>query len=405
MRRMRLQSKRGYEKQGEKKMNEKMSAIRKYYSELVRACFEKRIPAVVPDGLDVDELIHYAAKGQIYYPISSSLIKLDLKEETAERIREILKSSTFKTFTQMIACNEITNALEKAGVRHQVLKGAVIKKDYPSPEMREMSDIDLVVYDESLDKAAAILEGMGFNNKGLIKHHMIFTRGMGLCIEVHWCLFDEHVGHSQHMYFKNFRAKLKEGTKYTYEFSHEDFYVYMIAHMAKHFFETGCGIRNLMDIYIYLNKYEKEMDRDYLKGELEKTGLTDFEAHMKELAYIWLDDRECSEFYENLFAYMVDSGIYGKNENGVWGQLAKETQNSENAKLHYYFPSYSFMKEKYKWMEHKPFLLPVAWVVRGFSAAFSDEAKRHRDTFTSADEENTHKMLEIYHKLNLNFRR
>jgi hypothetical protein len=389
----------------EKKMDNKMSAIRHYYSELVQACFEKRQPLPIPEGLEVKELLSYAAKGQIYYPIASSLIKLDLQEEVTEKIRNILKSSTYKTLMQMVLGNEISKAFEKEGIRHQLLKGAVIKKDYPSPEMREMSDIDLVVYDESLDKAAAILEKMGFDNRGLIKHHMIFTKKPHLCVEVHWCLFDENVGQSQHMYFKDFRAKIKDGTQYTYEFSHEDFYVYMIAHMAKHFFETGCGIRNLMDIYIYRNKYGKEMDEKYLSQELKKSGLLDFEEHMRELAYIWLDDKDCSEFYENLFAYMVDSGIYGKNENGIWGQLAKETQHSENAKLHYYFPSYSFMKEKYKWLENKALLLPVAWIIRGFNAARSDEAKRHREVFNSADKDNTEKMLEMYHKLNLNFRR
>lgn len=386
-------------------MDNKMSAIRTYYSELVRACFEKRAPKPIPEGIDIEELLNYAHKGQIYYPIASSLIKLDLEENIAERIRYILKTSTLKTLMQMVSCNEITTAFEKAGIRHQVLKGAVLKKDYPSPEMREMSDIDLVVFDESLDRAARILEDMGFENKGLIKHHMIFKKQPSLCIEVHWCLFDENVGQSQHVYFKDFRSKVKEGFQYTYEFGLEDFYVYMIAHMAKHFFETGCGIRNLMDIYIYRNKYNGRMDEKYLSGELDKCGLKDFEKHMRELAYIWLDDKACPEFYENLFAYMVDSGIYGKNENGIWGQLAKETQHSENAKLHYYFPSYSFMKEKYKWLDKKPFLLPIAWIIRGACAAKSEEAKRHRDTFNSADKENTEKMLEMYHKLNLNFRR
>lgn len=382
-----------------------MSAIRIYYSELVRACFEKRKPAPVPDGLDIQELINYAIKGQIYYPIVSSLIKLDVPEPLAESMRAHLKISTFGTFIQMVGAKEITDVFEKEGIRHQILKGAIIKKDYPSPEIREMSDIDLVVYDESLDKAAKVMESLGYTNHGLVKHHMIFSKGKELHVEVHWCLFDENADRKQHVYFKNFRAKLMEGKKYTYEFSHEDFYVYMIAHMAKHFFETGCGIRNLMDIYIYMNKYGSQMDKKYLENELAKCGLTEFEDNMKKLAYIWLDNTQCPEFFENLFAYMVDSGIYGKNENGIWGQLAKETPVAEGAWIHYYFPSYSFMVEKYKWLEHKPFLLPVAWIVRGCTAACSKEARKHKELLKATGDENTAKMIEMYHRLNLNFRR
>ena len=179
----------------------------------------------------------------------------------------------------------------------------------------------------------------------------------------------------------------------------------MIAHMAKHFFETGCGIRNLMDIYIYMNKYGSQMDKKYLENELAKCGLTEFEDNMKKLAYIWLDNTQCPEFFENLFAYMVDSGIYGKNENGIWGQLAKETPVAEGAWIHYYFPSYSFMVEKYKWLEHKPFLLPVAWIVRGCTAACSKEARKHKELLKATGDENTAKMIEMYHRLNLNFRR
>ncbi len=379
--------------------------IRLYYAELIRACLEKRKPSPIPENVSLRDLVNYAAIGQISYPIFCSLIKLNIDEEYADTFRQALKLSTFRTFLQMGAYTEITNALEAAGIRHQVLKGAIIKKDYPSPEIREMSDIDLVIYDESLDKAAKVMEKLGYINHGIIKHHMIFTKGNDLYVEVHWCLFDESVGHSQHVYFKDFRARLMDGKKYTYEFSHEDFYVYLIAHMAKHFFETGCGIRNLMDIYIYLNKYGEQMDKEYLDKELEKCGIRDFEREMCELAYIWLDNKECPEFYENLFAYMLDSGIYGRGENGIWGQLAKETQNTSDVKLHYYFPSYDFMIEKYKWLKGKRALLPLAWVIRGVSAAFNDEAKRHKANLEAAGDDDTAKMLEIYHKLNLNFRR
>lgn len=74
-----------------------------------------------------------------------------------------------------------------------------------------------------------------------------------------------------------------------------------------------------------------------------------FEKNMRELAYIWLENRPCPAFFENLFDYMLDSGIFGKTENGIWGQLAKETDSSNSYfKIHYYFPSIKFMKEKFR---------------------------------------------------------
>ena len=388
-------------------MDKKYEIIRTYTSELIRACFEKRAPYEIPQGITARELLDISVSGQMQYPIASSLLKLSLAEEDAESARSLLKVSTFRTFAQMVTADQITKVFEKQGVRHQVLKGAITKKLYPSPEIREMSDVDLVVYDANLDKAAAVLESLGYKNHGLIKHHMIFTSPQNVHVEIHWCLFDENADRKQYIYFKdNFKSRLKEGCEYTYEFGIEDFYVYMISHMSKHFFETGCGIRNLLDIYVYRNKFGDRMDKAYLEEELSKLGIKDFEEHMTELAYIWMDDKECPEFFESLFAYMVDSGIYGKNENGVWSQLAKETADGEqNVKLHYYFPSLKFMQEKYPCLKKAPFLLPFAWIVRGCSAAFSKESRRHRREVEGADKKEVDRMLDMYHRLNLNFRK
>lgn len=383
-------------------------ATRKYSRELIKATFENRPPEKLPEGMSLQEAMDIGIKGQMQYLVMNSLLRIT--EESAPEfgmIKETLTRSTYKTFMQVMAAKDISETFEKEGIRHQILKGAVTKKLYPSPEMREMSDVDLVVYDESLDKAAALMEKMGYKNHGLIKHHMIFSKGPFLMIEVHWCLFDQNVDHSQYLYFKdNFRSSLEEGKQYTYVFSDEDFYVYMIAHMAKHFFETGCGIRNLLDIYVYLGKLGDTLDWKYLETELDKCGIKDFEKNMRELAYIWMDDKECPEFYENLFAYMVDSGIYGKTENGLWSQLAKETKDGRgNVKLHYYFPSIRFMREKYPWLRKAPFLLPVAWVIRGISGLNHKQSRDHRAQLENADDKKIEQMLDIYHRLNLNFRK
>ena len=382
-------------------------AIREYTRELVMATFENRIPKALPEGIKVSDIIEVSVKGQMPYLLLNSLLKVASNSEEAEVIKRNVLFSTYKTFNQVMAARQITEAFEKNGIRHQILKGSIMKNLYPSPEMREMSDVDLVVYDDSLDAAARVMEELGYTNKGLVKHHMIFTKDRSLCVEVHWCLIDKSVDYKQHLHFKdNFNARLKEGFSYTYEFSIEDFYVYMIAHMAKHFFETGCGIRNLVDIYVYQKKYSDTMDAVYLGKEFDALGIKDFEKHMREMAFIWLDGKDCHDFYNNLFEYMVDSGIYGKGENGVWSQLAKETtSNNQNVKIKFFFPSLRFMEEKYQWLVKFPYLLPIAWLIRMVSGLFNRESKQHMEKITETNVVKTTTMLEIYHKMNLNFRK
>ncbi len=374
-------------------------------SKLIRACFEKKNFNEL--SIDKKELLNIALSGDMQYLLLYPLLKKETDIEFADKIRDILKHITFSAYAQAMCAKQITELFEKERVRHQLLKGSVIKNIYPSPEMRQMSDVDIIIFDESLDRAAKLLESKGYVNRGLEKHHMIFTSPFGVCVELHWCLYDQNVDYGQYLYFKDtFRSRLVENLSYTYEFGVEDFYIYMIAHMAKHFFETGCGIRNLLDIYVYTKKYDKQMDERYLTGELKKCGLYDFEKNMKILSYIWMEQRECPTFFGNLFEYMVQCGIYGERKNGVWGQLAKETEgNKAISKIRYYFPSIDFMKEKYPWLSDKSFLLPIAWILRGTSGMWSSQCGEHARLIKRADKSEIEKMLEIYHRMNLDFRK
>jgi hypothetical protein len=373
-----------------------------YISELIQAQIKGRTPSPIPEGIEIDELEKYAVSNHMVYNIIGSLIKLPIPENKMQHYRDYLKKSTLKTLQQVCAAKEISQAFEKAGIRNQLLKGAIMKNIYPRPEMREMGDIDFLVYESSFDKAEAILTEMGYEKLRAIKHHVIFRKAPYLVVEVHWSLYEKTVDREQYLYYKdNFRARLKENCRYTYEFSNEDFYVYMISHMAKHFYENGCGIRNLMDVYIYRNQYEGELDWEYIASELEKCGLVDFEYHVSHLADIWLGGKESTEFYNQLFMYMLDCGIYGKSENGIWGQLVKQDAYNNNGKKGYYFPSLNYMQEYYPWLKNYSFLLPVAWIIRGVKGISSAEARNRAKMIDDS------KMFQvtknIYQQLNLNF--
>jgi hypothetical protein len=374
-----------------------------YICELIQSQINDRVPLPIPEGIGLEALEKYAISNHMVYNIMGSLIKLPIEEEAKERFRGYLKKSALKTLQQVYAAKEISEAFERAGIRSQVLKGAVMKEIYPRPEMREMGDIDFMVYESSFDKAQEILTEMGFELMRAVKHHFIFRKAPYLVVEIHWSLYEQTVDKGQYLYYKdNFRSKLKEGCRYTYEFSDEDFYVYMISHMAKHFYENGCGIRNLLDVYIYRKNYEQKMDWDYIGLELAKCGLTDFERHMSALAQIWLGGSESTEFYNQLYMYMLDCGIYGKSENGIWGQLAKQDlHNSNNGKIGYYFPTYTYMKEYYPWLNDYKLLLPVAWIIRGVKGVSSSEARNRAKMID--DSEIFEVTKSIYQQLNLNF--
>ena len=376
--------------------------IMEYLAELIRAQINGTVPAPVPDEVSVEQLIEIACKHQMVYPILGAVIKLPLLEEQLSDIRLLMHQSMIKTLQQVYEVKELQNAFEQAGVKHQMLKGSIMKSIYTNPQMREMGDIDCMIYDETLEKAEYVATQLGYQKKKDIAHHAVFVKDSSLVLEMHWDLYEKTVDKEQYDYYKQWKhARLVQGKEYEYEFSKEDFYVYLISHMAKHFYEEGCGIRNLLDIYVYQKKYETEMDYVYIAEELKKCGLTDFEKHARKLSFLWMEQKESNSFYNNMFLYMLDCGVYGDTKNGIWGQLAKQESDKNNAKLSFLFPTYEYMKEDYKWLEHKGYLLPVAWIIRGVKGMTNKEARKRFNVLDDRQVVNQYK--EIYRELHLDF--
>ncbi len=385
--------------------------VQEYLAKLVLAQLKGTKPEDIPDNIKINELIDIAVRNHMNYLILGALVRVsNISEEERNRLRYIIQKNILTTLTQITELRKISDAFEKAAIKNQPMKGSCMKFMYPSPEMREMSDIDILVAEDQMDEAGRILVDLGYSLVQAIKHHDIYSKKPFMIVEVHRAMYDKTVDGNQYNYFKSFeKTVLKDGKKYTYDFNREDFYVYMIAHMAKHFYAMGCGIRNLVDVYIYLEKYGKELDMIYLNKELKKCGIYDFSVNVEKLAYIWLGGKEGTPFYDDLFQYMVDCGIYGKDENGIWHKFAEEKLEGKKVtrgklKRWYYFPPLFYMAEYYPWLEKFPFLLPFAWLIRAFRGIFMKKGVQKREMLNVIDGEKAQTYQNIYRHMKLKFK-
>ncbi len=382
-----------------------------YLAELVLAQLENREPQRLPENITIDELIKIAVRSHICTLLFGALIKLDSGEETKQQLKQAMLSRILTSYSQQNEFMMLIQEFEKKGIRSQPMKGIFMKQLYPKPELREMSDIDILIDEEQLAAAEKIISELGYSFHSKESHHDIYLKNKKIVLEVHWTMYDSHVDKTQHDYFHNFsKAVLLDDHNYTYTFSKEDFYIFMLSHMAKHFYQMGCGIRNLIDIYIYQQQYGAQLNKKYISQELKKCGIYEFACHMETLADIWLSKKECDEFYLHLFNYMLDCGIYGKDENGIWNRYAyaksgDKSTSSFRLKLWYYFPPEYYMKDFYPWVEKKPFLLPVAWFIRFFGGIFKHKGTRKREFLKNVENENIIVMQNIYKKMGLKFQK
>lgn len=253
-----------------------METMAEYLAELVKAGLEDRKAASLPEGVSVREIVKISEENHMDYLLLGALLKTDgLSEEEKELLREKVLGSMLFTGMQLQELKKLEERMEQAKIPCQPMKGARMKFYYPSPFLREMSDIDILIHGDFMEQAAVELEAMGYVLQQKIKHHDIYRKAPGIVVEAHRAMYDRTVDERQYAYFSDLsRAVRRKGFLYVYDFEAEDFYIYMMAHMAKHFYKRGCGIRNLVDIYVFLEKFGGEMNADYLQKQFAGLGVT-----------------------------------------------------------------------------------------------------------------------------------
>ena len=264
----------------------------------------------------------------------------------------------------------VLDALERAGIWYMPLKGIVLKDLYPHFGMREMADNDILFDASRADDVKAVMENLGFITKKFGKNNDdVYIREPVSSFEMHRSLFDDILEKKKYAYYRNVRERLipDEGRKYSFHFSEDDLYIYLLAHAYKHYARGGFGLRFLLDLYVYLKK--KNIHPDYIQQETEKLGIRAFEESGRQLALKLFDGKDLNEEDSKMLRYMLSSGAYGTVRNKADNRVA------EKGKLHYLLSRltipYPIMLRDYPVLKKAPVLYPAVWIWRLIYKFFS----------------------------------
>ncbi len=317
----------------------------------------------------------------VAYSINS--MDLNLPDDIKAYFKEIILQSAAKEARLEVETVTITDAFEKNHIPHMLLKGSVVKNYYPQPDMRSMCDVDILVGNH-LDEAMPIMNDCGFELRSRDFLHDCYFKKPFLNVELHSSLFDKELT-QLYKYFKiGFeRAELTDGYSYRYELSKEDFYIFMLTHLAKHFKRTGSGVRSVADIYVYLLN-NPDLNFIYINNELKNIGLLRFSEKIKIIADNWFSRGAVSpdDAVEN---YIITSGTYGSALNLELNRFLQRdngksyTFNKLKYILNVAFPDMNYMCARYPQLKSKRFLLPYYWFKRIIYTIFkSKESIRYR---------------------------
>lgn len=314
-------------------------------------------------------------------------IPKDIYEEWEEKVVEMAAAQCIKNYE----LNHILDCLRQVGVEGIIFKGAVIADTYPEYLLRVSGDADVLIKAEDEKLALDILakEGYLINYAESKENETTLYKGNILVIELHTSLWEDYKGDhidklndmniTDDNLFVDFQgcdiqAKTLGITKH---------FTYIFYHMIKHFIPGGIGIRHLLDITLFYNKYENEVD---LNEFYENMHILGYDMFCKAIFRLCIDlfDMKASvlpdeyeidkNLYNKLIDDIIDAGVFGNKTierikaRNIIKQTYYEGDKVQPSKikvlLNTLFPKAEAMSDNYVNVRKYKFLLPVAWTQR-----------------------------------------
>ncbi|MCR5837542.1 MAG: nucleotidyltransferase family protein [Lachnospiraceae bacterium] len=297
-----------------------------------------------------------------------------------------LESGFFSEVTQyqrrQFVFQRIKEILTKQSIKHVCFKGSYLGNYYPVKELRTMSDLDIYIAPADRDRGRKILIEKGADPMEKVSDSTVDVYNFhSINIEVHNNLVSDGIwmnGVNFEEYYKNIFDKCELMENCTYKINDNDHLVYLIFHAAKHFYESGIGVRMLMDFPIIVRNSD-HIDWDYVWQELEKIKLDAFASKIfiicgKIFGEFGVCYKNKPEFEQadRMIKFIIDGGVYGfSNKSGDVRRLRNKSatkdgkQNLFVGTIRMLFPSSKEMRRISEWYANKPaILLPVAYAGR-----------------------------------------
>ena len=317
----------------------------------------------------------------------------------------------------------LLSALEAASIQPVVLKGVALKPLYPQPDLRTMSDADLLVGMDSFAAAMSVMEDYGYVLVEQEPGVNVYTGPDGLRVELHAQLFDKTAYgflsrlDEQAMFPLSLaeRATVYGGEAWIYP--PKEHALFMLCHMAKHMITTGFGLRQTADFILFTEENDTAMDWPAFWREAEVLGLAGFAASLLSLGtqYLslqpgkWATDMPASNpaATEPLLLDLLDAGVFGnrteeRRSSAAVVYRAYETDNADTGRIRRaLFPSAATLKAPYLYARNHPVLLPAAWIHRFVNYGISLIMGRAKHTDTLAGVQIADDRLRLLEQLGL----
>lgn len=350
----------------------------------------------LPQDADFKKLYGVAKRNAV-----GSILYHSMREKADEEIYGKLlkeyKLSAVRNSEQEREIELIRKDFTKNRIDFMLLKGTHLKSLYPSPDLRFMVDMDILVHEKDTEKAYSIIESHGLTKKMESDKDFVFIKAPFLTVEVHKSLF-----HPSNPFYSHFLSAFEKAVKISeneYKMADNDLYVYTLAHLCEHYLEAGSCFRPCMDLYLI--EKECSLDFDYIEKEFEALGIAEFAEKIRRLTKCMFEGAPSDETLKLIENYIV-FGAPVKNAEEAARSALTNTKKSKRI-ISILFPKLRHMKHRYSILNRLPFLLPFFWIIRIVALVFSKDKRinKKKNNIINADKKSADIMSEIFEKSGL----
>ncbi len=300
-----------------------------------------------------------------------------LPKEELDRFHRGFFGEVYYAANRGAEMQRLTTCFREHGIAFLPFKGWIVKECWPSPALRTMGDVDILIRSEDRQASDELMRLLGYDC--FVDNQAVWTYSVqDMFVEIHDHMFYEHLGNQ--IDYEAYFDGLWNGTADTLdEGAH---LLYLITHMAKHITNKGLGFRAFLDLVFFMRRNREKIDIAQLEQEAEKLELLSFMKRCYAFCASWFQESSPFEeyeldpaFYRFVTEKMFQDGLFGlDNEQNEASHSAKEIRHSAmpywlgaiKVTLYKIFPPYRDMQliPWYSFVDGRPWLLPFAWIYR-----------------------------------------
>ena len=365
-----------------------------YFLHLIKCALKDEQPEEKPDEVDWNKVFKIGLRQNAANLAWFSIEKLNNKPEGElfNQWQEVYAKAASKCLKQMMEIDFLADEFTKHGYDIMFLKGSEIRNYFLSPDMRTMTDIDLLVKSEDRKPVRALMRTLGYE-EDLMGDGQVdaFKKEPVIYTEVHYDFSAEN--HAYHEIFTIDWENLIETEKpHIFKMTFEDLYFFNIGHYAKNMHNKGMGIRANLDCFILWNAATEEQKQTIL-DKIEKAELSEFHNNLLKITDIWFNGAEDDGKLDSVQEYLISRHTYGDEKALSVLQTLYADQTASNTEFIWkkIFPSAEDLYKRYKIKKRIFILLPFLWLRRVFGEIFGGkekwrDAKSQVETFKTIDQ-------------------